>query len=148
METYTLIKRCGSCNTYKTLDSFYNNKNNKDGKCYRCKDCDSKARKKYYRENETSKDKRLERLRKHRYKNYGITQKDYDELFKKQNNSCAICSSKDTRSPSKYFSVDHCHITGKVRGLLCNQCNRGLGFLGDTKESLYKAYMYLRNQKH
>ena len=138
------MKKCTVCNEEKPLDEFYNYKTSKDGKSYRCKSCDSAARRQYYLENETSKEKRLERTRKHRYKTYGITPEEYDSLLKEQDHKCGICGGTDTHSPSKYFSVDHCHDTGKIRGLLCNRCNRGLGFLGDTSSGLQKALEYLK----
>ena len=63
-------------------------------------------------------------------------------ILKKQNNSCAICG---TKKPGGHgtFVVDHCHKTSKIRGLLCNHCNTGLGKLGDNVENLQKAIRYL-----
>ena len=72
--------------------------------------------------------------------NFGITLEDYSKMHKEQNGMCAICGSKDDKQA---LSVDHCHTTGKIRGLLCNQCNRGLGMLGDTVERLRLAVDYL-----
>ena len=138
------MKQCSVCKEEKKLSDFYNNTNSKDGKSYRCKVCDSLARKKYYRENECSVEKRRERVRRHRYKKFGITEAEYDEMNAKQGGMCAICGGVDTRSSSHQLSVDHCHVTGKIRGLLCNNCNRGLGLLGDTLEALEKAVSYLR----
>lgn len=51
---------------------------------------------------------------------------------------CSVCKDKSS------LSVDHNHTTGKIRGILCNNCNRGIGLLGDTPESLLKAYKYLK----
>lgn len=72
---------------------------------------------------------------------YGITIEDYDLLLKKQNGKCAICGTTEPGNRSNNFSVDHDHITGKIRGLLCNDCNRGLGLL---KDNAGKAAKYLR----
>lgn len=69
---------------------------------------------------------------------YGLDPKEYQDLVTRHNNQCAICGSDDR------LVVDHCHDTGKVRGLLCAKCNSGLGFLGDDLESLLKAVAYLR----
>jgi hypothetical protein len=74
-------------------------------------------------------------LRKH----YGITIKQYDELLKKQNNKCAICN----RESIYKLHVDHNHKSGKVRGLLCGSCNRGIGLFGESLELLQKAKEYL-----
>lgn len=58
---------------------------------------------------------------------YGIRLADYLQLLKNQDNCCAICKSKSSGGKKKYFSVDHNHQTGKVRGLLCCHCNTLLG---------------------
>ena len=70
---------------------------------------------------------------------YGITPEGFDELFKKQNGRCAICK-------QQYHStlhIDHDHKTKEIRGLLCNNCNRGLGHFKDSKENLEAAVTYL-----
>lgn len=67
-------------------------------------------------------------------------------LLEQQNGRCAICKTKDPssrRKSSSYFCVDHCHFTGKVRGLLCSPCNSALGFFKDKKENLLEAISYL-----
>lgn len=74
--------------------------------------------------------------------NYGISQADYDALLSKQNYVCAICGNKET-SKYKYLSVDHCHYTKKVRGLLCSHCNKGLGLFKDNTQTLQNAITYL-----
>lgn len=75
---------------------------------------------------------------------YGITTKEYDELYTGQSGCCALCSKHSTEL-SRPLCVDHDHETGKVRGLLCSTCNSGLGKLGDNEEGLLKALEYLRN---
>jgi hypothetical protein len=74
-------------------------------------------------------------------KKYGITEEIYDRFFEAQNGCCAIC-----RKPSDYkrLAVDHDHLTGTVRGLLCQDCNLGLGLFKDNPESLLTAIIYLR----
>lgn len=139
-----MLKECTVCRISKPLDDYYNALASKDGKQYRCKACDGVARKKYYETNEKSKEKRLERGRKHKLKKYNLDAKGYEELLRKQGGVCAICKGHETKSTSYFLSVDHCHVTQKVRGLLCNNCNRGLGMLGDTKEDLRRAYEYLK----
>lgn len=74
---------------------------------------------------------------------YGISVQDYLLLLDKQNGTCALCSSTPEKERYKRLNVDHCHHTGKVRGLLCTQCNHALGVLGDTAESLNRAMKYL-----
>ena len=78
---------------------------------------------------------------------FGITLAHYESLLKKQRGRCAIClSTRPTRHSTRFqnFSVDHDHNTGKIRGLLCNQCNRALGLFGDDAERLARALIYLQ----
>lgn len=70
-------------------------------------------------------------------KKYGLEWDEYLDLLERYNHQCAICGESDD------ICVDHCHVTGKVRGILCRQHNAGIGNLGDTAESVYKAYQYL-----
>lgn len=72
---------------------------------------------------------------------YGITREEYHVLLEAQNHSCAICGSTEWGTPSPH--VDHSHLSGKVRGLLCGNCNRGLGMFGDSPELMREAVAYL-----
>jgi hypothetical protein len=76
---------------------------------------------------------------------FGIGEEDYSILLESQGRKCAICGSTDPkgRKAVQNFFVDHCHETGKVRGLLCNDCNRGLGLLGDNIANIERAILYL-----
>lgn len=78
---------------------------------------------------------------------YGLTLDDYQGLMWKQMAKCAICRRPETaRSRGgkvRRLGVDHNHTTGKVRGLLCNSCNAGIGNLGDDPELLRSALRYL-----
>jgi hypothetical protein len=77
---------------------------------------------------------------------FGITLEDFKLLLDKQNNMCAICkiTTEDYAKINKHkFHVDHCHTTGKVRGLLCNNCNVSLGGFKDSKDLLEAAIKYL-----
>lgn len=89
----------------------------------------------YYKENEEKIFNRyLERT-------YDITHKDYQLLSEEQSGTCAIC--KKECVSGRRLAVDHCHTTGKVRGLLCCKCNRGLGNLDDDLDKLRAAVLYL-----
>lgn len=82
-------------------------------------------------------------------KNFGMEQEDYDRLLNEQFGVCAICErpeSIERGGKSEWLSVDHCHTTGKVRGLLCTQCNHAIGKLDDDPELLRRAIAYL--EKH
>lgn len=81
----------------------------------------------------------------HLRRKYGITPEDYDRMLAEQGGGCAICG----RGPSErgkyrqYLHVDHCHETGRVRGLLCDQHNLLLGQWGDDVDQLRRAIEYL-----
>lgn len=80
--------------------------------------------------------------------NFGISLVQYKDMLEKQNYSCAICGKRnglDLHRPgaAKELSVDHCHRTGQVRGLLCSDCNRGIGQLQDSPEIVRRAAEYL-----
>lgn len=76
--------------------------------------------------------------------NYKITREYFFDLLEKQQHSCAICERSFTPTGGTKLVVDHCHETLDVRGLLCHDCNVGLGRLGDNEEGLLRALSYLR----
>jgi len=142
-------KECCVCNIRKPFSEFYNYKNKSDGKNYRCKSCDNSARLKHKLKNpeHTHRKTRNRNL----LSRFGITIEEYEEMFKQQGSKCAICGTKENQltghNAGYSFSVDHCHDTGKVRGILCSNCNRGIGLLGDKASSVYKAFKYLDKHK-
>jgi hypothetical protein len=78
---------------------------------------------------------------------YGITPEQYDQMLAAQDGKCAICGTTDpgpVRVGQPAFRVDHCHKSGAIRGLLCHNCNSGMGLLGDSTERLEAAAAYLR----
>jgi len=75
-------------------------------------------------------------------KKYGITLEDYEVMLESQNHTCKICGTDEPRGVGAW-KVDHCHTTGKVRGLLCNNCNVGLGNFKDNAAVLASAIKYL-----
>jgi hypothetical protein len=80
---------------------------------------------------------------------YGISLEDYNGLFKKQNGKCAICKNEETALHSttrqkQKLAVDHCHKTGKVRELLCQDCNRGIAKFREDPIRLQNAIEYLK----
>ena len=80
--------------------------------------------------------------------NHGITLKEYNILLSSQNNVCKICgkleTSKEKNKKVKSLAVDHDHKTGKIRGLLCGKCNKGIGLFQDSIEILTNAICYLQ----
>lgn len=77
---------------------------------------------------------------------YGITLDQLSEIYTKQGSNCLICGISE-EATGRLLSIDHCHITGKIRGLLCNLCNVGLGNFKDNTELLEKAINYLNEHK-
>lgn len=82
------------------------------------------------------------RQKQHLKHTYGIPIEQYYEMLTLQMSGCTICK-KTIVENAKFLAVDHNHTTGKVRGLLCNKCNRLLGFANDNPELLRKAADYL-----
>ena len=79
---------------------------------------------------------------KHLKATYGITRVEYLKLFNDQDGKCQICG-KHQLEFVKRLAVDHCHQTGKIRGLLCNNCNNILGYAKDNIDNLKNAIIYL-----
>jgi hypothetical protein len=76
---------------------------------------------------------------------YGITENQYDEMLKIQENKCAICESTETKDKKvKRLVVDHCHKTGKIRGLLCSSCNKAIGLFEDSVFAMTNAIEYIK----
>lgn len=91
----------------------------------------------------------LQYLREHNLlKKYNLTEEGYQELLKSQDYKCGLCKSSEAggRTTSNKFHVDHDHLTGKFRGLLCSLCNLALGHWKDDLERLRRAVDYL--EKH
>lgn len=74
---------------------------------------------------------------------YGLSELDYNQMVENQEGKCKICGIAAKDAMWGVLVVDHCHKTGKIRGLLCNSCNVGLGKFKDTPELIEKALRYL-----
>lgn len=83
-------------------------------------------------------------------RNHGVSLEEYEARIQQQGNKCGICGGTKISGRLKYrlFVVDHCHTTGKIRGLLCNNCNRGLGQFLDNPKLLRLAAEYLETRNH
>ena len=80
------------------------------------------------------------------WRKFGLKPEDYDAMLEAQKGVCAICGREETatwRGKTRELCVDHCHTTGRVRGLLCNRCNHSIGGLGDNAEGVRRALAYL-----
>lgn len=76
-------------------------------------------------------------------KKYGLTEQTYNEMWLEQSGRCKICN-KHEQELGKVLYVDHCHNTGKVRGLLCQKCNSAIGLLYDDLDIILKAANYIK----
>lgn len=126
------LKECGRCKEIKSIQNFGLDKYTKHGYASNCKKCISESNK--------GKNKFVALKTK-----YGVTPAKYNELLTTQNYNCAICNSSLLNLDNKHIHLDHCHTTGKVRGILCSYCNLGLGNFKDNIQNLKNAINYLNN---
>lgn len=156
-------KQCTLCKVVLPLDAFGKRRDRPDGLTVRCRICKNKtskaSRQRTLKNDPQKRERDREACRKHyntirgregarrRYlkRMHGITLKDYNTLFSNQNGCCAICGLHQCEL-NLPICIDHCHETGQIRGLLCDNCNKGIGFLQDNREFLHKAITYLEEQ--
>lgn len=133
---------CGDCKQRKNREDFYVDRKLKNGLHTYCKDCCKKRASGRYQTNpkkynDTQRDwvkNNREKARLHKIKSvYGLTKEQYDSIPK----VCQICFSEEN------LQIDHCHQSGRVRGMLCMKCNRGIGLLKDNPALLDRAAQYL-----
>lgn len=152
------MKICTRCLKSQPLDNFFNDKHKKgDGKYPICKECKTSSTYKWRSENREHYNQKArewgkknpEKRYKHEIKRlYGCTSEKYDSLLSEQNNKCWICEKQHNPNAQKgRLYLDHCHDTGKIRGLLCGGCNLLLGYACDKPELLTRAIAYLAKDK-
>lgn len=143
-------KTCRVCFISKSIDDFVKNKIFKSGIDTICLNCSRAKVKQWRKDNPDKRKAQLQRESKKDYNHnkhlkhaYGISRDVYLQMFSKQNGCCAICNRHQLEF-TRRLSVDHCHATNKIRGLLCNDCNSLLGNVRDQSELLASAINYLR----
>lgn len=129
----TPTKRCTKCGEYKTLDFYKKHKNTRDGLTTWCRTCFSAYSLDYYHRHP---EKWLHTQRKSRY---GVTAPQVEAMEKAQDGCCFLCGKK----PKGQFHVDHDHVTGRARLLLCSKCNQALGMFDDSPERMRLAADYI-----
>ena len=160
-------KRCRVCGEVKPLSEFYAMAGMRDGHRNDCKSCNLAAKAARYRANpgptiarvqrwqEENRARHLANLRRrrerpevkareragHLRRTFGITQDDYEAMLERQNGGCAVCGREP--KPGKSLHVDHDHVTGERRGLLCFSCNAALGHLADDPKRIQALLDYL-----
>lgn len=167
IELYKLgLKFCSRCIQKLEFSKFGKDIWSPNGLTDYCKDCRNKRGREYNRDNPEIKKKTNDAHKEYRKKyysspewrkklreqhlksTYNITHKDYEVLLNKQNNVCKICNQFKLYQKGKdYMHVDHCHKTGKIRGILCSKCNKGLGSFCDDIELMKNAIKYLEENK-
>lgn len=138
---YPLEKECRKCHNTKPLEEFYPSKIGKYGRLSLCKMCE-RERVNTWIAKKGKKEKHRRKMYTLAFK-YGLTETEYYDKLIEQNHKCLICGVDEAESTHRTLAVDHCHATGKIRGLLCGMCNKGLGHFKDNKELLLKAVAYL-----
>lgn len=155
------VKKC-KIHGNLTIEQTSLNRRSSNGKTYlRCRICRNEQARKYLNNKYITTPKKHEKHKlpsyvcagdkphaytiKHRFK---LNISDYNKMLERQNNLCAICKKPETQLKKKYnkikmLSVDHCHKTGKIRGLLCHKCNTGIGSLCESRSILQSAINYL-----
>ena len=141
-----LVKRCYRCEKYLNRDKYWKTQWNRKG--YKmCKLCGKKYASVYYKKNKDSVEYVEGWRERHLKRKYGISIEQYNKMFYEQGGKCKICGCMKNKNKRQYFmNVDHCHETGKVRGILCSKCNIILGGANDDVSILYKAIEYIKNE--
>lgn len=160
------MKFCNGCGLNKDLNFFGKDRSNKDGLTHRCKSCRNPQSKEWQRKNpekvkeanRKNREKRKEYYnspeRKLKYRSwelerkFGITHEDYELMLAEQDGVCKICKQHRVASNKYYMAIDHCHNTGKIRGILCTRCNTAIGLLEENIDNLNNAIKYLMENKN
>lgn len=136
-------KVCPVCKTAKEKKEFGKDSSQSFGVSSWCKPCKKAWRAKHRQEN-PEKYKQIDF--KNDLKKYGLTPKDYANMLESQKGKCACCGA-DSSEFKRGLHVDHDHVTGQVRALLCTRCNPGIGYFNDSIEKLEMAIKYLKKFK-
>ena len=134
------MKQCTKCKEEKPLSEFHRRSDDKTKTRGMCKVCTNLDTRKWSERNVDQ--VKAARKVKHIQYYYGITKDQYDKAMS-SSNCCEICGHIGNTSADRQLNYDHDHSTGLFRGVLCRTCNQAIGQLGDTKESVKKAYDYL-----
>ena len=144
------MKRCGHCKLAKDLAAFKKDYRTRSGYGSWCRPCDNanhRERRKL-RSSQQLKHDRLRGIQYNRIYHYGLLSEAYAALTEKQGGVCAICHKPETRiikGTLSTLSVDHNHKDNRIRGLLCDVCNKVLGLFADNPHLFRTAAMYLES---
>lgn len=144
------MKICTTCKKTKPIEAYAIRNDGKAGtrprlQCRECMNSKSRNRPNYGQWHRNNNERVKNHNRKASLKRYyGITIEDYNKMLKEQVGICKICHTKEEENTKGVLCVDHCHKTGKIRGLLCSTCNAGLGAFKDNIQLLDNAKQYLQ----
>lgn len=145
MQQITGFKRCSECSENLSVKCYPKNRSAKDGLSPLCRPCNNAKTKLWRAENpDVARSSDLK-------KKYGITLEDKRKIFAKQGSRCAACGSLDSKAkyPGEHgWPLDHNHVTGKIRGILCQPCNTTLGYSEESIERLQSLINYLRRHSN
>jgi hypothetical protein len=131
-------KYCNGCEAVVPRVNFWTNKK-KGWQNTLCRACNSAQSRNWIKDNpQKIMECKLAQTEKRLLKEYGVTSAQRTNLIEQQERKCAICGTEP-----KLWHLDHCHMTGRVRGMLCQPCNHALGLFKDNKETLQNAINYL-----
>jgi hypothetical protein len=138
---------CNKCQDFRPLREFTRSKARRSGYQSLCKAHCKIAQYAWCSKNAV----RLRRIRlRHKLKAANITVEEFETLMMRQNGKCAVCDEPETttykRTP-RSLSIDHCHQTGKIRGLLCTRCNTALGLLRENIAIVNKLGAYIKSNQ-
>lgn len=155
-DTDPVLLPCSKCGGTFPLDGFYKSKGcvgryQRHSWCKACVTADTRRKRAERTAEERERDAVRNRMyvRRKRLRKYGLTPEQFDALLASQNGVCAICGKPETtRQPHRVsgldpLAVDHDHVTGKVRGLLCFMCNTAIGKFNDDPKLLRRAADYV-----
>jgi hypothetical protein len=156
------MKICSRCKQDKPLDQFHKDLSKRDHLHSQCKQCHSERQRNKrknnpeWRELENIKSKQFRQNFPEKFRlgvrnatlkaKYGITAKEFNARFEAQNYSCFVCKRTESKGNGA-FHVDHCHTTGKVRGILCQPCNVTLGKVEESPVILRALANYIESYK-
>lgn len=140
-----LKKFCKRCQHEKNRTDFLANKRYPDGLTINCRDCTYAVKREYMAK---SPERYLAIAKKSNLRKFGLSLDAYNSLYQLQEGRCAICDNTepilDKNGNPHCLAVDHDHVTGQVRGLLCRNCNWAIGHFKDNPDLLMKASLYLQ----
>lgn len=146
-------KRCSRCDEEKLLEHFPKNRKCLGGVTSTYRNCTNERqerwRRKAYEEREDFRGRRKLSQERQRAKKYGISLEELENLKERSNGVCEICGSKPSGNggSSNSLHVDHCHDSGKVRGLLCGRCNIVIGQVEENPHLLVDMIAYMHKHK-